>query len=195
MSEKLHIILWWNDFGQWSDLFPEKNGFKKRGQSKRYSTLATKVSSHHKDLQEKCGSAINMILISVKNSWRKIQMTEANFLQERNCFMAATRAYLQPIMQELAPARRTCGICHKKHPTSLHGYTPKQKTGESLDKNGKGDNENATASLNNCAHIEDVSCITTCSGGVISMCVVPIQSSQFDACDCICTCTCQHMHH
>ena len=122
-------------------------------------------------------------------------MREANFLQERNCFMAATRASLQPIMQELALARRTCGICHKKHPTSLHGYTPKQKTGESLDKNGKGDNENATASLNNCAHVEDVSCITTCSGGVISMCVVPIQSSQFDACDCTCTCTYQHMHH
>ena len=70
----------------------------------------------------------NIMLISVNNSSRKIWMRELNFWQERN-FYGCYKNIFSIHNARTSLVRRTCGICQKKHPTSLHAYTPKQITG------------------------------------------------------------------
>ena len=52
--------------------------------------------------------------------------------------------------------RRICHICKKKHPTGLHGYTPKKKAGD--DNSSESDGTQNIIFKSNCAKFDDVSC-------------------------------------
>ena len=70
--------------------------------------------------------------------------------------------------------RRICQICKKKHPTGLHGYTPKQKAGDDNSSASDGTQKNVTFK-SNCAKFDHVSCSASCSDKIVSMCIVPVK--------------------
>ena len=69
--------------------------------------------------------------------------------------------------------RPLCQICKKKHPTGLHGYTPKQKAGD--DKSSASDGTQNVTSKSNCAKFDDVSWSASYSDEIVSMNIVPVK--------------------
>ena len=69
--------------------------------------------------------------------------------------------------------RRICQICKKKHPTGLHGYTPKQKAGN--DNSSASDRTQNVTFKSNCAKFDDVSCSASYSDEIVSICIVPVK--------------------
>ena len=52
--------------------------------------------------------------------------------------------------------RRICQICKKKHPSALHGYTPKYKAGD--DNSSASDGTQIVTFKSNCIKFDDASC-------------------------------------
>ena len=69
--------------------------------------------------------------------------------------------------------RRICQICKKKHPTGLHGYTPKQKAGN--DNSSASDRTQNVTFKSTCAKFDDVSCSASYSDEIVSICIVPVK--------------------
>lgn len=81
---------------------------------------------------------------------------------------------LKPISKEHTArncsSRRTCTVCEKKHPTSLHGFKLKERSGE------KDQQKEVQHVLNNsCIEMERLKCNGSSTGSdIISMCVVAV---------------------
>ena len=69
--------------------------------------------------------------------------------------------------------RRIYQICKKKHPSALHGYTPKHEAGD--DNSSASDGTQIVTFKSNCIKFDDASCSAWCSDEIVSMYIVPIK--------------------
>ena len=77
-------------------------------------------------------------------------------------------------MQELAMTDKYARFLKKKHPTGLHGYTPKQKLEMIILVHQMECKKNVTCK-SNCAKYNDVSCSALCSDEIVSMYIFPVK--------------------
>ena len=99
----------------------------------------------------------------------KHRTKEENFLLERN--------YVMVVMSHSARTcndRQICQIYWKKHPTGLHGYFPKKKPGDENSVASDGTEGNVTFK-SNCANFDNVNCVASCNGEIVSMDIVPVK--------------------
>ena len=69
--------------------------------------------------------------------------------------------------------RGICQICKKKHPSVLHGYTPKHKAGD--DNSSASDGIQNVTFKSNCVKFYDASCSAWCSDEIVSLYIFPIK--------------------
>ena len=147
---------------------------KRRSNSTKYGSFATDINHHQPEVQDKC------ILCYHKHNLDNCEEYIMKSIEERSKFLAWKKlcyGCYKPISIShnaiTCNNRQICQICKKKHPTGLHGYTPKQKAGDdnSSALDGK---QNVTFKIN-CAKFDDVSCIASCSDEIVNMYIVPVK--------------------
>ena len=147
----------------------------KSDDQRKGEAIANSINHHQPEPQYKC------ILCSHKLDLDSCEEYMTKSIEERSKLLARKKlcygCYKTMSMSHNArncSDRRICQICKKKHPTGLHGYTPKQKAGD--DKSGASDGTKKIATFkSNCAKFHDVNCSASCSDKMVSICIVSVK--------------------
>ena len=136
------------------------NQRKKRSNSKKYGSLATDINHHQPEAQDD--------LEHCEEYMKKSTEERSKFLAQKKLCYGCYKPILMSHNAKTRSDRQICQICKKKHPTGLHGHTPKQKAGDDNFCASNVVQKNVTLG-SNCAKFDDVSCSASCSDEIVSM--------------------------
>ena len=164
----------WQKKQKRTDAEAKSDNHRKRKSNKKYDSFATYINHHQPEAQDKC------ILSSHKHNLDNCEEYMKKSIEERSKFLAQKLCYgcYKPISMwhnaRTCNDRQICQICKKKHPSSLHGCTPKQKAGDHNSSASDGTEKNVTFK-SNCAKSGDVNCSASHSDEIVSMYIAPVK--------------------
>ena len=142
------------------------NQRKRRSNSKKYGSLATDINHHQPEAQDD--------LDNCEKYMKQNSEKRSKFLAQKKLCYGCYKPILMSHNAKTRSDRQICQICKKKHPTGLHGHTPKQKAEDDNFCASNGMQKNVTLG-SNCANFDNVSCSASCSDEIVSICIFPVK--------------------